>query len=255
MTSSKLVVSRVALNAPNEWDELMAGYWASWLDPLQATGELTFAHLGTGTTAEQKAFTELKETLLEEAQADPEHTVWLKCTDGHSNRIVGGGMYKIHCSNPYRAGAPTPSAHWFPTGSEKRILAETMYRQLWAWRVKLMSDRHACGSALWVLPQYRTQGAAGLILDRFVRHADELQMEAYLEGTEMAVRLYERYGFVAVSDANLQFEPPAGTEGSTEWRRLVVDIQSHPVSIMWRPVGGQHGGLFPWEKAGAQSKL
>ncbi|GKZ27006.1 hypothetical protein AbraIFM66951_003935 [Aspergillus brasiliensis] len=255
MTASNLIVSRVSLTADGEWDEFMAGYWASWLDPCQATGELTFAHLGTGTTAEKEAFIKTKESLLNEARADPDNTVWLKCFNVHDNRIVGGGMYKIHRSNPYRAGAPTPIADWFPEGSEKRELAEAMYRQLWAWRARLMTEKHICGCALWVLPEYRSQGAAGLLLDQFVRHADELQMEAYLEGTEMGVRLYKQYGFTVVSEANLHFEPPAGKGGSAEWWRLVHDIQSHPVSIMWRPVGGQHGLMFPWEKGGAQSKL
>ncbi|PYH70988.1 uncharacterized protein BO88DRAFT_413171 [Aspergillus vadensis CBS 113365] len=255
MGASNLIVSRVSLTSEGEWDELIAGYWASWLDPFQATGELTFADLGTGSSAEQKAFSKLRKDLLSQARSDPDNTVWLKCVDVQLKRIIGGGMYKIHRANPYRAGAPIPVADWFPDGSEKRALAEAMYRQLWAWRARLMTEKHFCGCALWTLPEYRSQGAAGLILERFVRHADEFQMEAYLEGSEMAVRLYEQYGFTVVSEAKICFEPPDGTSGSADWWRLVHDLQSHPVSIMWRPVGGQQGVKYPWEKDGPQSKL
>ncbi|GLB07516.1 hypothetical protein AtubIFM57258_002859 [Aspergillus tubingensis] len=144
MGASNLVVSRVSLTSEGEWDELIAGYWASWLDPFQATGELTFAHLGTGSPAEQKAFSKVKNDLLNQARSDPDNTVWLKCVDVQLKRIIGGGMYKIYRSNPYRAGAPTPVADWFPDGSEKRALAEAMYRQLWAWRAKLMTEKHFC---------------------------------------------------------------------------------------------------------------
>lgn len=68
-----------------------------------------------------------------------------------------------------------------------------------------------------------------------------------MEATEISVELYKRYGFMVIS--TLQFEPSARTDPSAEWKRLVEDLQSHPLRFMWRPVGWRHGGIFPWEKS------
>ena len=75
---------------------------------------------------------------------------------------------------------------------------------------------------------------------------DELQMETYLESTDIAVRLYMQYEFVVVPDAaNLRFEHPAGVEGNAVWRRIVDGLRHDPVSISWRPIQGRHRGMLP----------
>ncbi|RAL11810.1 GNAT family N-acetyltransferase [Aspergillus homomorphus CBS 101889] len=232
-----LVICPVSLNPGKDWDDLIASYWASWLSPLQAVGELTFAHLGAGTLAEKQARAAVSQHLLQEAQSNPHDTVWMKCIDLASGRIVAGGMYKIHDSgpNPYEETA-APKAEWFPPESERRILAEELYRQLWGWRARLMGDKFVCGMALWVLPAYRSYGAARLLLEHFVERIDQLGMEAYLEGTEIALPLYRQCGFRVVSDVTIDVEPPQGKEPSSDWTRLVSDIQAHPVKIMIRPM-------------------
>lgn len=144
MASSKFVLSPVSLTAEGEWDEFMAGYRASRLKPLHAMPELMMAELGTGTPEEEKAFFEYKKRLLNEAKADPESTFWFKCTDIQANRIVGGGMYQICHPEPFKAGPPTPSAHWFPSGTEKRELAEELLREMWASRFRMRNKRYIC---------------------------------------------------------------------------------------------------------------
>lgn len=140
-----LIISRA--NLTHDWDELITTYWTAWSSPLQAVGELTFAHLGEGNEAEKTALADVKESLRQAAESD-RNIIWLKCYDTESGRIVAGGMYHLHHSNPYRAGAPRVEAKWFPEGSEMRLLAEEFYAQLWAWRGRMMGDRHVCRSSL-----------------------------------------------------------------------------------------------------------
>ncbi|KAB8246626.1 hypothetical protein BDV35DRAFT_380545 [Aspergillus flavus] len=248
-----LIVSRA--NLTQDWDELITSYWTSWSSPLQAVGELTFAHLGEGNEAEATALADVKKSLRQAAESDP-NIIWLKCYDTESGRIVAGGMYHIHHSNPYRAGAPRVEAKWFPEGSEMRLLAEEFYAQLWAWRGRLMGDRHVCGNALWALPKYRSRGATELIMDEFVRHMDALGMEGYLEATEMGFALYQRYGFVAIARPRMRFSEHK--ERSTQGRRLIHEVQAHPVWIMWRPAGGEYRDgetVLPWEGRAKRIKL
>ncbi|GAB1202582.1 hypothetical protein APSETT445_001201 [Aspergillus pseudonomiae] len=271
-----LIVSRADLT--KDWDELITTYWTAWSSPLQAVGELTFAHLGEGSQAEATALAAVKSSLRQAAESDP-NIVWLKCYDTKSGQIVAGGMYHVHHHNPYRAGAPRMEATWFPEGSEMRLLAEEFYAQLWAWRGRMMGDRHVCmssfslpsamsvllgslidvsagGNALWALPEYRSLGATELIMDEFVRHMDALGMEGYLEATEMAVALYQKYGFVAIARPRMSFSEDQ--RRSAQGRRLIYEIQTHPVWIMWRPAGGEYRDgetVLPWEGRPRRVKL
>ncbi|GAB1192734.1 hypothetical protein APSETT444_001929 [Aspergillus pseudonomiae] len=249
-----LIVSRADLT--KDWDELITTYWTAWSSPLQAVGELTFAHLGEGSQAEATALAAVKSSLRQAAESDP-NIVWLKCYDTKSGQIVAGGMYHVHHHNPYRAGAPRMEATWFPEGSEMRLLAEEFYAQF-AMSVLLGSliDVSAGGNALWALPEYRSLGATELIMDEFVRHMDALGMEGYLEATEMAVALYQKYGFVAIARPRMSFSEDQ--RRSAQGRRLIYEIQTHPVWIMWRPAGGEYRDgetVLPWEGRPRRVKL
>ena len=112
------------------------------------------------------------------------------------------------------------------------------------------------GNALWALPEYRSQGATELIMNEFVRHMDALGMEGYLEATDMGFELYQRYGFVAIARPHMSFSEAKGW--SARGRRLIHDIQAHPVWIMWRPAGGEYRDgetVLPWEGKPRHLKL
>jgi hypothetical protein len=78
----------------NDWDELFASFYTSWSNPIQPVSQVTFAHLGTNTTAEQTACQKAKVELLREAKSHPDTVFWIKCTDATTGKIVGGMCYK-----------------------------------------------------------------------------------------------------------------------------------------------------------------
>ena len=102
---------------------------------------------------------------------------------------------------------------------------------------------------LFTHPDYRNQGAASLLVEWGTREADKRGLEAYVEGTHLGRKVYERYGFVVMHMAGLKFETPSPSP-TAEWRRLVEDMQANPCAIMWRPIGGKYvkgQTVVPWE--------
>jgi hypothetical protein len=143
MPEPDLQVSLVDYN--HDWDELMDTFWHAWKTPMQATGELTFAHLGAGSEAETQAFADVKKNLLAAAKSNPD-AYWLKCVDRATGKIVGGASFTHHRTNPYRGPPKKFEAGWFEEGTEKRQLSEEMYEQLHAWRRHVMGKEHASTS-------------------------------------------------------------------------------------------------------------
>lgn len=81
------------------------------------------------------------------------------------------------------------------------------------------------------------------------QEADKRGCEAYVEGTYLGRRVYERYGFAVMHISEMHFENPSPGE---EWKRLVKELLENPVAIMWRPVGGKYvkgETVVPWEGA------
>ncbi|KAK7753106.1 hypothetical protein SLS62_004837 [Diatrype stigma] len=126
---------------------------------------------------------------------------------------------------------------------------------MWSWRPKLMNTAHAYGQGLWVIPEYRSSGAAAAVMDHWMTMVDDLYLESYLEGTFMSTPLYLKYGFIVVAHPTMVFRREDPSSG---WVKLVRDMQAHPISIMWRPKGGvyQEGKtILPWEGNARESKL
>ena len=95
-------------------------------------------------------------------------------------------------------------------------------------------------------PNYRDQGAAGLIVKQGVDRADELDLEAFVEATESGAHLYEKHGFVASDSFGLGTEREGTSE---EWQRLLRE-QLIGYTFLWRPKQGKwiSGEMkFPWE--------
>ena len=141
-TTSQFVASRVSLDA--DWNELMHVFWASWKAPLQASGELTFPHLGTDTAEERQAFRTTKESLFKEAVAQQDTVIWLKCCDTKTGKIVGGICYKHEKDWPSQEANFTGCG--FQPGTERQELSDSFYRQLLGWRKHCMKGEHICES-------------------------------------------------------------------------------------------------------------
>ena len=135
----------------NDWDEYFATCWDSWSHPLQGVGELTFAHIGTGTVAEEESFKVVKQYYLNAAMSNQEQSHRLKCVETQSGAIVGGFTYEVYTSNPYKAGKPKFTAHGFESGSDLAKMSEEMYSQMLNWRTRLMSHAHIC---MFVVPVF-----------------------------------------------------------------------------------------------------
>ena len=84
---------------------------------------------------------------------------------------------------------------------------------------------------------------------------DALGLETCLEGTPIATPLYEEWGFVKIAYVHMHFER---TKPSEEWKQLVHEMQSQPICIMWRPVGGLYTEgktVIPWVGKARTAKL
>ncbi|KAI0169963.1 hypothetical protein GGR52DRAFT_552377 [Hypoxylon sp. FL1284] len=253
-------------NLERDWDDLFATYWNSWKTPLQASGELTFVGIGTGGTEEDASFAVTRQHYLATALANPDQH-WIKIEarncDGHGPRRIIGGLAWMHVRDTHwssaqrepdldRLGLPGPG---FDPGSERDGLSREFYAQMWRWRRRIMTTAHAYGQALWVLPEYRRTGAAMQLMDYWTHKIDELGLEAYLEGSFMGIPLYLKQGFVLVEHLTMVFHHD---KPSPDWIRLVRDLQSRPVSIMWRPIDGKYAEgrtVLPWLGKPRQAKL
>ncbi|KAI1214202.1 uncharacterized protein F4807DRAFT_118050 [Annulohypoxylon truncatum] len=258
-STPRFVISPVDFD--RDWDELFLAYWDSWKKPLQAVGQLTFAGIGTGGLEEEASFAATKQEYLAAALANPDQD-WIKIED-MDHRIIGGAAWtQIRQGSDQRAKHPMDvlGTRWLPgpgfePGSDRHELSRELYLQMWSWRPRIMNRPHVYGQALWVLPEYRHTGVAAQFMDFFVKVVDKLGLEAYLEASSMSTSLYLKYGFVIIKYPTLVFHRD---NPSPDWTRLVHDIQSHPISIMWRPKGGKYEEgktILPWLGKPRQAKL
>ncbi|KAF2258846.1 putative GNAT family acetyltransferase [Lojkania enalia] len=247
----RFVTSEVDLD--RDWDELMRAFWTSWKTPLQASGELTFPHLGTNTPEEEAAFNSMKKMLLNEAKNNPGSVRWLKCTDTKSARIAGAACFK------HEKEWPRPGANFtgcgFDPGSELQELSDSFYRQLLGWRLRIMKGEHIYGQSIFVLPDYRNAGVANQILEYCADVADKLGLECFVEGTVFSTPVLMLQGFIVIGWTNMIF---TRRNPSRDWERLVHDIQSHPIGILWRPKMGKYvegETVLPWTGKVREAKL
>lgn len=70
-------------------------------------------------------------------------------------------------------------------------------------------------------PSYQHHGAGTMLLEQILAEADDAGVECYLEATDTAKPLYERHGFVTVSE--LRFDPaPYGVHGFKVERQTIM---------------------------------
>jgi hypothetical protein len=268
----RFTVSKVDLET--EWDELMSIFWLTWKTPLQASGELTFPHLGSNTPEEEAAYQATHAALLAEAKQNVDTILWYKAVDKLSNKMVGGLCLKYESKWPSEGTNFTGCG--FEPGSERQELSDSFYRQLLAWRPRLATGPHMCkclysgeqrhalayilttltdGQCLFVLREYRSTGVANVLIKHGINEVDERRVECFLEGTMFSTPGILRAGFIVVGWSNMVF---ARRDPSKDWTRLVHELQAHPISIMWRPKLGRYiegETVLPWSGKVRISKL
>jgi hypothetical protein len=127
------------------------------------------------------------------------------------------------------------------------------------------------GTALWVIPTYRSQGASEVIFDYLKAIWDKLDLEAYMEGTVFSSSIAVKYGFLRIAKHVPKFGGRIKTDDHqkenrrlkhAEYNRIVSDIQANPVTILWRPKHSKRNeylqrvtAIFPWEKKPRLNKL
>lgn len=96
-------------------------------------------------------------------------------------------------------------------------------------------------------PEHQHNGAGTMLLEEILAEADNVGVEVYLEATDAAKPLYERHGFVALTE--LRFDPAQyGVKG------LGVERQTVMVRGAMQ-ADGERKSVCAWEDAVARSEM
>lgn len=96
-------------------------------------------------------------------------------------------------------------------------------------------------------PKHQHNGAGTMLLEEILAEADDSGVEVYLEATDTAKPLYERHGFVALTE--LRFDPARyGIKG------LGVERQAVMVRGAMQP-SGERLSVLAWEDAVAKADM
>ncbi|KAI4137767.1 MAG: hypothetical protein LQ341_004997 [Variospora aurantia] len=165
-------------------------------------------------------FIELRDRLIREFRADP-NACWLKVVDTDiGDKVVGAALWNTYTENPYPKFKDHPlEAEWWPE--------DLVY--------------------LVVHPEHRRRGIGSQLINWGIKEADRLNLETYIEATDLGKPTYEACGLIY---AGTNYLESAKRNASPEWRSLERDFQT-PIHMyrMWRPAGGQwvEGETqFPW---------
>jgi predicted N-acetyltransferase YhbS len=99
-----------------------------------------------------------------------------------------------------------------------------------------------------VHPSFRLRGIGSLLMDIGVVHADELDLECWMEASGMGKPLYEKFGFQSLLKIDFDTEK---SNCSDEWRKCAHEMTPPPIFAMWRPKkssvkGSQSTSRLPW---------
>ena len=140
-----LQVSEAAIS--EDFDALFATQWEAWTHPRHAMWDLIYPVLETGSDAEAHPLQAALDRQREEALKDSSIR-WLKVVDTEADAIVGGALWRMYNTNPFRAPLPSVEATWWPEGSELRMLTNSLFKQFRVHRPKKMQVAHMCQSHL-----------------------------------------------------------------------------------------------------------
>ncbi|MCJ1306852.1 hypothetical protein MMC25_000495 [Agyrium rufum] len=237
-----------------EKDDLFPCEMASWQHPFQPLWYLLFPIDSSTPETEAASIAAIRTRRAAGQSAPPppqneEEVVWLKATDTATGEIVGGAMYRIFHTNPFRAPAEEFKAEWWSEKGREdlRWLTESMMGQMKVWRPRFVSYLNA----LFVHPSHRRRGIGSLLTEWGARKADALNYEAYIEGTALGTPVYEKHGYVTMKMLRLNFDHYQGEMGekSEEFIGLRRQLEASEAALMWRPRGGKYikgETVLPW---------
>ncbi|KAI4275920.1 MAG: hypothetical protein LQ337_002835 [Flavoplaca oasis] len=208
------------VSSDGEFNEIVQCICESYATPVNRIWRL-FRH-----DPSPAGFIELRDRLIREFRADPT-ACWLKVVDTEiGNKVVGAALWNTYTENPYPIYKDHPmEAYWWPEG-EPRKFANHLLDQFIGDRYKKMARPHMC-----------------------VEEANRLNLETFIEATDLGKLTYEACGLVY---AGTNYLETAKRNASPAWKGLERDMQT-PIHMyrMWRPAGGrwvEGKTQLPWEK-------
>jgi len=170
---------------------------------------------------------------------------WVKVIDTETGRVAGGALWHVFTENPY-AKPDDEEISWWAKG-EDREMATLLFSQFLTPRMTYMAKPHVFLDILFTHPDYRRRGVGRLLMDYGVQKADELNLEAYIDSTDIGKLLYEKYGFIAAE--GIPFDP-SRPDPSERWQQLEKILLPFTFYPMWRPAAGrkEEAKNIPWGK-------
>ena len=155
---------------------------------------------------------------------------YMKATDRETKEIVAGPKWHhiipqslTSCEDNDLVPTQPPEEH---TTAELRLLESAKHH-----RQAIVGNRpYLHLTNLSTRLQYRGRGAASTLIRWGLELADELQLDVFAEAHEASKTLYEKFGFRAVN----QFEMETGQNGAEKVLRLYVSDNFSVVSLLRR---------------------
>ncbi|KAH3909533.1 hypothetical protein HBH56_157750 [Parastagonospora nodorum] len=135
------------------------------------------------------------ERLLKSFHED-QHGVFLKLVETKSEKIVAAAKWNIYNGGPVPQQPELDGDYW-QTEDDKEF-AKGMFKEFFTARQRLIEETEAHLAALDMLmvdPAYQRMGAGRALVRWGLAEADKLGIEAVVEGSDQAQRLYESEGF------------------------------------------------------------
>ncbi|KAL2824573.1 hypothetical protein BJY01DRAFT_241678 [Aspergillus pseudoustus] len=248
MANPRFEIHQVNPESP-EFADLVACEVTSFEKPFQSIFRFFYPIFGAESEQEKRVALANLVTLQRQWARDDPDSVWLKVIDKEEgDKIVGGLLIKVHQANPFTGDEgitkqkKDDSAVWYPPGGQRDYIdaALAIFNEP---RERFMQRPHLYSYIGFVLPEYRQQGIADMLLVEECRRADEHGLEAYMEAvTAMGVPIFMRHGFIPFRKVSV--EPKVSEKGArvgenAEWEDMERKMQPLRFWPMWRPAYGQ----------------
>lgn len=128
------------MKTKSEMDAIMDVIWAANYNPYDTYAHLFFPVLGFTPAAWDAALAESKSRFWENHLNTPTSS-WYYIQESASGKVVGCAEWEVHRDNPFKDGAPTMRAPWWPQG-EYREFCEEIMRQVYQSRASWMRRPH-----------------------------------------------------------------------------------------------------------------
>ncbi|KAG7045317.1 Acyl-CoA N-acyltransferases (Nat) [Colletotrichum scovillei] len=135
------------------------------------------------------------ERMLAMFHGDP-YSIFLKCIDTNTGQIVAAAKWNVYKDGPVPP-LPELGGDYWKNDEEKRF-AQAIFRSFLAPRQRAIEESGARLVALDMLmcdPEFQCQGAGRLLVRAGLAIADEMGVDAVVEGSDRGRRLYASEGF------------------------------------------------------------